>query len=250
MGRFRVSNLSGNTDADSDFETINAVGARSFSIFNATTGQLVSDSGDDFEMYTAANLPTLFNADHEDNVAKGRSRAKGPEPEGVTVAQIGTETFAFISLERVGGVMVYNVTNPNNPTFVEYKNSRSTSAYSGDHGPEGITYVAPQNSPTGIPYVLVANEISGTITIFEVDTNDLSTPDIDTNAPTFAVFPNPSVDNGLVYFNRTADIEVYDITGKLILVQKETQTLETKNFTSGIYLIKTGEGIVKRLIVK
>lgn len=250
MGRYRVTNLNGNTDADAEFETINAVGTRSFSIFNATTGQLVYDSGDDFEMYTSTNFPTIFNADHEDNTPKGRSRAKGPEAEGVTVAQIGTETFAFISLERVGGVMVYNVTNPNNPTFVDYKNSRSTSAYAGDHGPEGITYVTSENSPTGVPYVLVANEISGTITIFEVDANDLSAPSFENNAPTFAIFPNPSVDNGLVYFNRTADIEVYDMAGKLILSQKEAQTLETKNFTSGIYLIKTGEGIIKRLIIK
>lgn len=250
MGRFRVTNLNGNSDADADFETINAVGTRSFSIFNATTKQIVFDSGDDFEMYTAANLPTLFNADHEDNVAKGRSRAKGPEPEGVTIAKIGTETFAFISLERVGGVMVYNITDPNNAVFVDYKNSRSTSAYAGDHGPEGITYVKPENSPTGVPYVLVANEISGTITIFEVDTNDLAAPGFEGTAPTFAVFPNPSVDNGLVYFNRTADIEVYDISGKMILSQKEAQAIDTKNFASGIYLIKTGEGIVKRLIIK
>ncbi|MFN3754025.1 choice-of-anchor I family protein [Flavobacterium sp.] len=250
MGRFRVSNLSGNTDADPEFEIINAVGSRSFSIFNATTKQLVYDSGDDFEMYTAANLPTLFNADHEDNTPKGRSRAKGPEPEGVTVAQIGSETFAFVSLERVGGVMVYNITNPNNAIFVDYKNSRSTSDYSGDHGPEGITYIAPENSPTGMPYILVANEISGTITIFEVDTNDLSTPDFSGNVPTFAIFPNPSVDNGLVYFNRTADIEVYDISGKIILSQKEAQTIDTRGFSAGIYIVKTGEGIAKRLIIK
>lgn len=250
MGRFRVTNLNGNTDADTDFETINCVGTRSFSIFNTTTKQIVFDSGDDFEMYTAANLPTLFNADHEDNVAKGRSRAKGTEPEGVTIAKIGTETFAFISLERVGGVMVYNITDPNNTTFVDYKNSRSTSAYAGDHGPEGITFVTAENSPTGTPYILVANEISGTITIFEIDTNDLSTPDFDNNPATFVLFPNPSNDNGIVYFNRTADVEVYDISGKLILSQKEAQTINTKEMSSGIYLVKTGEGITKKLIVK
>jgi DNA-binding beta-propeller fold protein YncE len=250
MGRFRVSNLSGNTDADPEFETINSVGARSFSIFNTTTKQLVFDSGDDFEMYTAANLPTLFNADHEDNVAKGRSRAKGPEPEGVTVAQIGSETFAFISLERVGGVMVYNITDPTNAIFVDYKNSRSTSAYAGDHGPEGITYVSAANSPTGMPYILVANEISGTITIFEVDTNALSTPNFENNPATFVLFPNPSNHNGIVYFNRTADIELYDFTGKLILTQKGAQTINTNVLSTGIYLVKTGEGIVKKLVVK
>ena len=248
MGRFRVSNLSGNTDADSDFETINAVGSRSFSIFNATTKQIVFDSGDDFERYTAANLPTIYNADHEDNVAKGRSRAKGPEPEGVTVAQIGTETFAFISLERVGGVMVYNITNPNNVTFVDYKNSRSTSAYAGDHGPEGITYIKPENSPNGTGYVLVANEISGTISVFEVDANLLSAPNFSTDVKTFTIFPNPS-QNGIVYFNRVADYELFDISGKKISEEKEALTINTSNLSKGIYLIKTSEGIVKKLII-
>ncbi|WP_298118032.1 choice-of-anchor I family protein [Flavobacterium sp.] len=250
MGRFRVTNLNGNTDADAQFETINAVGTRSFSIFNTTTKQVVYDSGDAFERYTAANYPTIFNADHESNTPKGRSRAKGPEPEGVTIAQIGTETFAFISLERVGGVMVYNITNPNNAVFVDYKNSRSTSAYAGDHGPEGITYVTAANSPTGTPYVLVANEISGTITIFEVDTNTLSNEDFNNNPKTFTLFPNPSNNDGIVYFNRSADIELFDLSGKLILSQKDAQTINTTSLSNGIYLVKTSEGIVKKLIVK
>jgi len=249
MGRFRVSNLSGNTDADTDFEVISAVGSRSFSIFNATTKQIVFDSGDDFEKYTAANLPTLFNADHSDNISKGRSRAKGPEPEGVTIAQISNQTFAFISLERVGGVMVYNITNPNNVTFVEYKNSRSTSAWSGDNGPEGITYIKPENSPNGTPYILVANEISGTITIFEVDRNALNNSDFISETKTFAIFPNPS-ENGIVYFNRMADYELFDISGKKIFAEKEAFTINTSQLSKGIYLVKTSEGIVEKLIVK
>ncbi|WP_396143712.1 choice-of-anchor I family protein [Flavobacterium sp.] len=250
MGRFRVTNLNGNTDADAEFETINAVGTRSFSIFNTTTKQIVYDSGDAFERYTAANYPTIFNADHESNTPKGRSRAKGPEPEGVTVAQIGTETFAFVSLERVGGVMVYNITNPNNAVFVDYKNSRSTSAFAGDHGPEGITYVSAANSPTGTPYILVANEISGTITIFEVDTNTLANNEFANTTKTFTLFPNPSNADGIVYFNRAADIELYDLSGKLLFSQKDAQTLNTKTLSTGIYLVKTSEGIVKKLIVK
>lgn len=248
MGRFRVSNLSGNTDTDSDFDVISSVGSRSFSIFNASTKQIVFDSGDDFEKYTAANLPTLFNADHSDNISKGRSRAKGPEPEGVAIAQIGTQTFAFISLERVGGVMVYNITNPNNVTFVDYKNSRSTSAWTGDHGPEGITYIKPENSSNGKAYILVANEISGTITIFEVDTNALSNSSFDSEIKTFTIFPNPS-ENGIVYFNRVADYELFDISGKKISSEKEAYTINTSQLSKGIYLVKTSEGIVKKLIV-
>ena len=250
LGRFRATNLNGNTDADAQFETIHCVGTRSFSIFNTSTKQIVFDSGDDFERYTAANLPTLFNADHEDNTPKGRSRAKGPEPEGVTIAQIATETFAFVSLERVGGVMVYNITNPNNPVFVDYKNSRSTSAYSGDHGPEGITYIAPANSATGKGYILVANEISGTITIYEVDENTLSNPDFNSEPKTFVIFPNPASNSELVYFNRVADIELYDVTGKLIFSEKEALSINISKLQSGVYLVKTSEGITRKLVVK
>jgi hypothetical protein len=249
LGRFRATNLNGNTDADAQFETIHCVGTRSFSIFNTTTKQIVFDSGDDFERYTAANLPTLFNADHESNTPKGRSRAKGPEPEGVTIAQIATETFAFVSLERVGGVMVYNITDPNNPVFVDYKNSRSSSAYSGDHGPEGITYVAPANSTTGKGYILVANEISGTITNYEVYENTLSNPDFDGEPKTFVIFPNPVSNSQIVYFNRVADIEVYDVTGKLIFSEKEALSINTTKLQSGVYFVKTSEGITKRIII-
>jgi hypothetical protein len=250
LGRFRVTNQNGNTDADADFEVLNAVGSRSFSIFNATTQQLVFDSGDDFEMYTAAIFPTIYNADHSDNLPKARSRAKGPEPEGITLAQIGSETFAFISLERIGGVMVYNITDPNNPVLVDYKNSRSTSSFAGDHGPEGIVYIAPENSPTGIPYVVVANEISGTLTLFEVDTNNLSTPSFESTTPTFAVFPNPTSQDGMVYFNRTANIELYTPVGQLLFKQEGAQSIDTTGFLSGVYLLKTSEGITKKIMVK
>lgn len=249
MGRFRVTNQNGNTDADAAFEEIYCLGSRSFSIFNTATKAIVYDSGDDFEMITASLMPALFNADHEDNVKKGRSRAKGPEPEGVTTAVIGGETFAFISLERIGGVMVYNITNPSAPTFVDYKNSRTTSTYSGDHGAEGITYIAPENSATGKAYVLVANEISGTLTIFEVDANTLSTKDFNGEKATFAVFPNPS-EKGVVYFNRAANVQVYDFTGKLLLSEKNAQTINTTNFLAGTYFVKTDEGIVKQIIIK
>ncbi|MDR6966858.1 hypothetical protein J2X31_000858 [Flavobacterium arsenatis] len=250
LGRFRVSNLNGNLDGDAQFEEINCVGSRSFSIFNTATKEIVYDSGDDFERYTAANYPTIFNADHESNTAKVRSRAKGPEPEGVTVATIADQTFAFIGLERIGGVMVYNITDPNNPTFVDYKNTRTTSAYGGDNGAEGVIYIEPTDSPTSTGYILVSNEISGTITIFEVDATTLSTPDhVNTDPKTFVVFPNPS-DRGMVYFNRTADIQLFDNTGKLILEAKNAQTIDTSKLSTGLYFVKTSEGLVSKIIIK
>ena len=251
LGRFRATNLNGDLDNDGAFEKIRSVGARSFSIFNADTKQIVFDSGDDFEMYTAQHYPSIFNADHEANNAKTRSRAKGPEPEGITTATIAGQTFAFIALERIGGVMVYNVTDPNNVTFVDYKNNRSTSAYTGDFGAEGIIYIDAQDSPTANKgYVVVANEISGTLTIYEVDASSLANEDfIPTEAKTFNIFPNPA-NGSIVYFNRTADVVVYDLNGREMYKGKNVQTLNVENYPSGIYIVKTQEGMVQKLIKK
>lgn len=249
LGRFRVTNLNGNTDSDAAFEEINAVGSRSFSIFNADTKQIVFDSGDDFERYTAQHFTNIFNADHESNTPKNRSRSKGPEPEGVTIAKISNETFAFISLERVGGVMVYNISNPNAPVFVDYKNTRSTSAYGGDNGAEGITYIPKTESATGKGYIVIANEISGTLTIYEINDDVLDSKEATNTTKTFAVFPNPAP-KGLVYFNRAADVEIYDMAGKLVQKSKNAKTIDTTTFSTGVYLIKTSEGMVKRMIVK
>ncbi|AZA51818.1 choice-of-anchor I family protein [Chryseobacterium sp. G0201] len=251
LGRFRVSNATGNTDGDAEFEEISALGARSFSIFNADTKQIVYDSGDRFERYIAANYPLIFNADNEANGAKNRSRAKGPEPEGVALGTINGHTYAFITLERTGGVMVYNITDPNNPTFTDYKHSRSTSAYGGDNGPEGITYIAPQNTTTGKGYVIIANEISGTLSMYEVaNSATLGTGEIKTEKSTFNIFPNPVAKGNTLYFNRAQGYELYDMSGKLIGKEKNALTIDTSKLSTGVYLVKTSEGQVKRVIVK
>ncbi len=251
LGRFRVSNATGNTDGDADFEEIAALGARSFSIFNADTKQIVYDSGDRFERYIAASYPLIFNADNETNAVKNRSRAKGPEPEGVTLGTVNGQTYAFITIERTGGVMVYNITDPNNPTFTDYKNSRTTSAYGGDNGPEGITYIDASNTTTGKGYVVIANEISGTLSMYEIaQSPTLATGEVKTEKATFNVFPNPVTKGSTLYFNRAQDYELYDMSGKLLGKEKAALTIDTSKLSTGVYLVKTSEGHVKRVIVK
>ncbi|NIF04357.1 T9SS type A sorting domain-containing protein [Chryseobacterium sp. Tr-659] len=251
LGRFRVSSATGNTDGDPEFEEMAALGARSFSIFNADTKQIVYDSGDQFERYIAANHPLIFNADNESNAIKNRSRAKGPEPEGVALGNINGQTYAFITLERTGGVMVYNISDPNNPTFTDYKHSRSTSAYGGDNGPEGIIYIAPENTTTNKGYVIIANEISGTLSMYEVAMPPtLGTGEIKPEQTTFNIFPNPVSKGNTLYFNRKQDYELYDMSGKLIGKEKNALTINTSNLSAGVYLVKTSEGHLKRVIVK
>lgn len=37
---------------------------------------------------------------------------KGPEPENVTVGTVNGRTYAFAGLERIGGVMICDITDP------------------------------------------------------------------------------------------------------------------------------------------
>ena len=181
LGRLAVSPYSGDTDGDGDFDEIHSFGARSFSIWNSETHELVYDSGSDFERITSrdSEFGGLFNANNTSNGIKNRSDNKGPEPEGITISQISGRFYAFITLERIGGVMTYDVTNPESPIFVDYDNSRTIDGVGGDLGPEGIIYLSSNQSPIGLGLVVVANEISSTISIFTVSNNTACFADFD-----------------------------------------------------------------------
>jgi len=163
------------------YEELFAYGARSFSIWSET-GERVFDSGSEFERITASLIPDNFNGNNDENSFDNRSDDKGPEPEAVTIGIINGQTFAFIGLERVGGIMVYNVTNPQNPEFVQYINNRDFSAsqadvesgMAGDLGPEGLAFITADESPNGQPMLAVGNEVSGTTTLFAIDVIELS----------------------------------------------------------------------------
>jgi hypothetical protein len=170
LGRLKCTNRLGDTDNDGDFDEIYTFGARSFSIWNATTGALVYDSGDDLEQITA-NDPTygaMFNCSNTNITKKDRSDDKGPEPEGVAVAIIAGVPYAFVSMERVGGLMVFNISNPAAPKFVQYVNNRGLTGLTGDRGPEGIIYVKQQDSPNGKALVVLGNEISSSVSVYEI----------------------------------------------------------------------------------
>lgn len=144
-------------------------GARSYSVFEVTKDGLsfVYDSGSDFESLTAKFLPDNFNASNDDIAIDDRSNKKGPEAESVVVGTIGEHTFAFIGLERIGGVMVYDITDPTKPEFSNYMNSRDFSdAIKGDVSPEGLCFVAATGSSK--PKLLTACEVSGTLAVYEL----------------------------------------------------------------------------------
>lgn len=173
-GRLLSSNKMGDTDNDGDIDQIYTLGGRSFSIWDASTGALVYDSGNDFEKITSTHpvFGAMFNASNGSGAitVKNRSDDKGPEPEGTTVATIDGNHYAFISLERIGGVMIYNINNPASPVFSGYYNNRNVATNGPDRGAEGMIYIDATSSPNGMPIVILANEISSTLTVYQINT--------------------------------------------------------------------------------
>ncbi len=180
LGRLKVTSQLGDTDSDGSFEELYTYGARSFAIWNASTGELVFDSGNEFERRTAVKYGINFNNDHSENDPDGRSDAKGPEPEAVTVGAINGRTYAFIGLERMGGIFVYDISNPHAPEYVQYVNDRDLTqdpdkvgAAAGDLGPEGFKFVSASDSPNGKPILIVGNEVSGTTSVYQINVTKL-----------------------------------------------------------------------------
>lgn len=177
LGRLNVTRTLGNPDGDADFEELYTLGGRSFTIWS-TSGELVFDSGSDFERIVAMRFPTFFNASNDDRAFDSRSDNKGPEPEGLVLGEIDGRTYAFIGLERMGGAMVYDITTPTSPVFQDYVNNRdfsvdpATAPAAGDLGPEGLIFIDGHKSPTDVPLLVIANEVSGTVTLYEVRVED------------------------------------------------------------------------------
>ena len=180
LGRL-LTTLTADTNGDGELDVPLAYGARSFSIWSAD-GRLIADSGSDFETITADVLGEHFNNDNDENSGDSRSDAKGPEPEAIEVAHIEGRTYAFIGLERTGGIMVYDISNPASPRHVQYLNDRDFSYpieeriddgnqpawAAGDLGPESILFVSEADAPGDSPLLIVGNEVSGTTTIYEI----------------------------------------------------------------------------------
>ena len=168
LGRLEVSSIDGDLDGDGDIDQIFAFGGRSFSIWD-DRGNLVFDSGDDFARIIAEQRPDLFNSQGEADSFDNRSDNKGPEPEGIAVGEIDGETFVFVGLERVGGVMVYKVSDPKNPEFVQYINTANEDGTATDISPEGLVFISAEDSPNGEPMLAVAHEESGTTALYQID---------------------------------------------------------------------------------
>ncbi|MDE1464514.1 choice-of-anchor I family protein [Spartinivicinus poritis] len=179
LARLKVVQSKSKVDANNP---VYAFGSRSFSIWD-DKGKLTFDSGNQFSQTIFALEPRQLNSTHNNNQSgDNRSDDRGGEPEVVEVASINDRHYAFIGLERQGGVMVYDITDPTNGRLITYVNNRhydedictevkdgdcKNSVYNpsaGDLGPESIEYFQRQ----GKHYLAVSNEVSGTTSVYQL----------------------------------------------------------------------------------
>ena len=172
----RVTNAMGDADGNGEYDAAYAYGSRSFTIWDQN-GLAVYDSGDDFERITASVHGASFNNGDDENEGDSRSENKGPEPEALTIGVIGDRTYAFVGTERMGGIFVYDVTNPYDVQFADYIINRDLTEgleatdVIGDLAPESLVFVSADDSASGVPLLLVGNEVSGTVTVWQITQN-------------------------------------------------------------------------------
>ena len=149
-----TANNCGDTDDDGAVEYICSYGARSFTIWDSN-GQLVWDSGDQISHLMVSQGEWI------NGYTQKRNDDKGAEPEGVVAGEMYGNTYVFVGLERSGGILVYDVTDVNNPVFDQY-------IYLPEHvSPEGLDFISAADSPNGAPMLVVAHEVSGTVVVLQ-----------------------------------------------------------------------------------
>ncbi|GAB4541134.1 MAG: hypothetical protein Tsb0014_32820 [Pleurocapsa sp.] len=231
IGRLEVSGIDGDIDGDGDYDRLVSYGGRSFSIWDSQ-GNLVFDSGEQLAQITAQQVPDIFNSNGTVDSFDSRSDAKGPEPEGVVVGEINDRTYAFIGLERTGGVAVYDVTDPAASSFVQYINPIDEETGDAiDLAPEGLKFIPAEDSPNNEPLLVVTNEVSGTTTIYQVDvetaSNDLiiDLTDLTDQSVTFTVSREAYFNNTIGFYEINADGSAIDpLSGEAILPGEEGYT--------------------------
>ncbi len=253
LGRLKVSRVEGDLDKDGDLDQLITFGGRSFSIFDPN-GNLVFDSGDDFEQITAATFPAAFNSDYDDNnTFDSRSDDRGPEPNSIDIAMIAGRRYSFIGLGRIGGVMVYDITNPRSPEFIKYVNNRNflaeiDAADAGDLGLSDLHLIGEEESPTGMPILITINKISGTISFFstEVVTSQKNTQ---FDQPVkWQIFPNPVQQT--IRSNLLSTYTILDLLGRPLLELERTNRINVASLPRGTYILKEQESGLSKLFVK
>ena len=151
LGRLNITTTLGDTDSDGDFDALYSLGSRSFSVWNALTGDQVYDSKNELDK-------KAFEIQVYDD---GRSDDKGTEPEGIAIGRVGSKQIAIIGLERADAFAIYDITNPTAPVFIKMFKT-------GD-APEGVLFIPASKSPIQQSLIVVSSENDGFIKIYKAN---------------------------------------------------------------------------------
>ena len=256
-GDLATTLASGDTDGDGDWDVVYSYGARSFTVWNGDG--LVWDSGDDFEQITAERYPDFFNSNNDnDGEIDDRSDNKGPEPEAITTGVYKDTTYAFIGLERMGGIMVYRMLDAAQPEFVTYVNYRDFAfddERAGDLGPEDLKFIPVAQSPTDTTaLVLVSNEVSGTITIWEMYSPTAVVSGLPNEVAKVRAYPNPATDRLTVAMEQPGayTVTLVDMQGRPVVQQQlvgREAMLRTHALPKGMYVLQVSGDATAQLPV-
>lgn len=257
LGRLKTftADVIGDTDNDGDVDELYSYGARSFSIWDEA-GNLVWDSGDAIEQYIAANYPSFFNcnsglASKMDN----RSDDKGAEPEAVVVGKVGNKFYAFVGLERQGGIMVYDITDPTAPIFEQFVHSFDVqNGTMVDIAPEGLLFVPAAESHNGKNMLIVSNEVSGTTTIYEI-VDLLASSEKVWAANQVLVYPNPTQNQLNVQLENlptaTVQYHLVNAIGQEVqggVLEESMSTLYLEGLSKGMYYLVLEDATSKTVL--
>jgi Choice-of-anchor I domain len=150
--KLRISTIDGDRDGDGDIDVPTTLGARGISILSATSGELIWESREQFEVISSMIRPDLYN--HGDT----RSDRSGPEPEGLDIGYVDGRALGFVGLERAHMIFMYDLTDPTNPELLDVA-ALDESCY-----PEGLKFVTHNQRS----YLYVAAEGCNELFILEV----------------------------------------------------------------------------------
>ncbi|MCV6605695.1 MAG: hypothetical protein OIF34_10345, partial [Porticoccaceae bacterium] len=132
-----------------------AGGGRTLSLFDAASGELLGDTGNQLDaMAHAAGV-----------YPDGRSDNKGAEPESVVYLELGDVPYGVVTLERADALALVNISNPRKPMVESLVSLRTPNDKAKAYAPEGL---ALYRGADGRQYLLCANEKRGTVSVVQV----------------------------------------------------------------------------------
>ncbi len=182
LGRSKVNPNAGDKDGDGDIDTIHLRGSRSMTIFR--NGVPIWDSGEllekiQIEALGVANINGSHSLSSDKStvnfVGQDRSDDKGSEPEGVAAGKVGDSRIAVLGLERMSALVVFDVTTPRSPQFVKWMQmlpiTATPAAQATAWSPEGVIFIPAEKSPNGKALFITSYELSGSLTIHQIEKN-------------------------------------------------------------------------------